>query len=313
MARNVLGAILVTLVAPGGMLAQTVGLHTTASDECAALLCSGDEHSDTALLVGTASMSRPATSRVRIFAPALSAQPIVGRLDGIEAGCLWLLEPRRDARTAIPISSIRGLELSTGHNHARGALIGALGGGVAFGLGAGLLLAPLGLPIGAIAGALAPAPEDWRPLPRGLLAPTPTGAATHALGDAASAAPRLRILTAHNPEHPTTGRFTGRSTDSLSLAAGAAGRVSFSVREIESIELSAGRRRAAGALTGGLLAGLGWLVVAGVANGRSNNSTAPLIFLWTPLAAGAGALVGGAVGAGERWVDISPEVLGQSR
>ncbi len=119
-------------------------------------------------------------SRVRLTAPVIAPDPMVGRVAGLTPDSL-LLERGGGARLQIDSRQVRALSVSAGRNRwgwaLRGAGIGLLAGGVLGGWSVGahddtgvggfvgfLAGAIVGAPLGAGAGALA-APERWIALP----------------------------------------------------------------------------------------------------------------------------------------------------
>jgi len=118
-------------------------------------------------------------SRVRVFAPALSDAPLVGRLVAFGGDSLVLASTSGRARARIPIGELRQVQVSEGRDRSAWALKGAVGGGVlGFLLGATalrgqgpeaglarLVASTVGLimggPVGAGLGAYL-APEQWR-------------------------------------------------------------------------------------------------------------------------------------------------------
>lgn len=121
-----------------------------------------------------------AGSRVRLTAPAVAPQPMVGSVAALTADSL-LLTRGGGARLQIDARQVQSLAVSAGRNRwgwaLRGAVVGLLAGGVigaraagsgdetglaAFaGFVAGVLV---GTPLGAGVGAVA-APERWTPVP----------------------------------------------------------------------------------------------------------------------------------------------------
>lgn len=139
------------------------------------------------LLVDSASMSaqeRPGDllrdgMRVRVTAPGALAKRASGTVQSRDSIGFLLVDPRPNAATWVPWSTVQTIEVSEGKSRAPwvlgGVLLGpilgvALGAGVcSFDTGPGACLAPVGggiggLVIGPLLGALV-APERWRRLP----------------------------------------------------------------------------------------------------------------------------------------------------
>jgi hypothetical protein len=119
-------------------------------------------------------------SRVRLTAPVISPEPMVGRVAGLTRDSL-LLSRGGGARLQIETRQLRSLSVSAGHNRwtwalagaGVGLLVGGVAGGTAGGHGdtsgfgglAGFIAGVLvGTPVGAGVGA-AVAPERWTPVP----------------------------------------------------------------------------------------------------------------------------------------------------
>jgi hypothetical protein len=137
-----------------------------------------------AVLLLLALFSRPAASqligrarvdprmRVRVTAPRVASEPMVGTYLSADGDTLRLLATEGMPKLAVPVTAVQRFEVSEGRARVRWARRGALAG-LVFGLvlgatnddGAvfisGLLFAP---PAGAVAGALM-APERWRDAP----------------------------------------------------------------------------------------------------------------------------------------------------
>jgi hypothetical protein len=107
--------------------------------------------------------------RVRVTAPRVASEPMVGTYLSADRDTLRLLTTEGSPQLAVPVTAVQRFEVSTGRTRLKWARRGALAG-LVFGLvlgatqddGAvfisGLLFAP---PAGAVAGAMM-APERWR-------------------------------------------------------------------------------------------------------------------------------------------------------
>jgi hypothetical protein len=121
-----------------------------------------------------------------------------------------------------------------------------------------------------------------------------------------SAGSRVRLTAPAVSERPLVGRVAGLTADSLALERGAGARLQIDTRHVESLAVSAGRRRWRWALNGaavGLLVGA--VVGAQLATGGAAADVAALAGLvagavvGTPLGAGIGAAA-----APERWTPV---------
>jgi hypothetical protein len=116
-------------------------------------------------------------SRIRVAAPALSSDPIYGRLV-VLGGDSLVMTSAADARLRLELSTVHRVEVSEGRERLRWGAIAGLGGLIAGmviggkaggqndvnGLGAlagGVAGMIVGLPLGALGGAVF-APERWR-------------------------------------------------------------------------------------------------------------------------------------------------------
>jgi len=117
-----------------------------------------------------------AGTRVRVTAPSIVPQPVVGAFLSSERDSIRVRAEDGKFRVAIPMARVQQLEVADGRSRGRwarwGAVAGAIGGTVIGGLGGSGTTRPaddwgrvgglvLGVPLGALAGALL-APERWR-------------------------------------------------------------------------------------------------------------------------------------------------------
>jgi uncharacterized protein YcfJ len=118
-------------------------------------------------------------SRIRVTAPSLSTDPIVGRLLLYTTDSLLLAAGDGEVRMRVPMSLVRTVEVSEGRDRldwaVKGAGIGLVAGiligGAAFAhseanslasVAGGIAGGVIGAPLGGVVGALA-APERWAP------------------------------------------------------------------------------------------------------------------------------------------------------
>ena len=213
----------------------------------------------------------PAGVRVRVDAPALSREAIVGRLAGVDSLRLSLTITPAGTTLAIPLRHVSAVQASRGIDRRLGAKRGAVVGLVAgaaffastyhelrvtdtFGIGrVFLFLVSFGIApaTGALVGT-AIAPETWEPLTM----PAARGATV--LGPAIHFAHgedvRVRIR-----GHRYKGRATSQTQTTLTVATPDA-TVPISWRDITGVQVRGGRNRRAGAAIGALtFIGLGIL------------------------------------------------------
>lgn len=117
-------------------------------------------------------------SRIRVAAPAVAGDPVIGRLLVLSRDTLLMSAGSGDARITLPLAAVRSIDLSEGRDRrgwaVKGAGIGLVAGGLLGGLSIGnadrndlaalagfFAGAVIGTPLGAAVGAIV-APERWR-------------------------------------------------------------------------------------------------------------------------------------------------------
>jgi hypothetical protein len=92
--------------------------------------------------------------------------------------------------------------------------------------------------------------------------------------------------------------FSSRDTLKILEKKGEAG-LAFGVPDVLEIEVPSGEKnRKGGAVVGSLAGGVAWIIVGAIAMGSTDSSTGGLVFIWTPVAMGAGGLIGYRIGVG---------------